>query len=171
MKLILIDPNPALCDTWRKAFAGLPHVDVASGYFQYLKEYDCMVSPANSFGLMDGGVDAAITNFFGQQLMERVQRHIIEHYRGEQSVGTSFIIETQHPDHPFLAHSPTMRVPMEISHTDNIYRAMWATLLAVYHHNQNHEHKINSLACPGLGTGHRARSVQRGGAADVNGIS
>ncbi|ECE9311446.1 phage tail protein, partial [Salmonella enterica subsp. enterica serovar Napoli] len=35
-----------------------------------------MVSTANSFGLMDGGVDAAITAYFGPQLQERVQRNI-----------------------------------------------------------------------------------------------
>lgn len=29
---------------------------------------DCVVSPANSFGLMDGGYDLAITEYFGEQL-------------------------------------------------------------------------------------------------------
>lgn len=36
-----------------------------------------MVSAANSFGLMDGGVDGAITMFFGDQLQKRVQKHIV----------------------------------------------------------------------------------------------
>ena len=71
-----------------------------------------MVSAANSFGLMDGGVDLAITRFFGVQLMERVQAHILQEYLGEQPIGTSFTIETGHPKHPFVAHTPTMRVPM-----------------------------------------------------------
>jgi O-acetyl-ADP-ribose deacetylase (regulator of RNase III) len=42
---------------------------------------------------------------------------------------------------------------MTIAHTDNVYKAMWAMVLAVYHHNQSVEHKINSVVCPGLGTG------------------
>lgn len=53
-----------------------------------------MVSAANSFGLMDGGIDAAITDFFGKQLPVRVQARIISEYGGVQPVGTSFIIET-----------------------------------------------------------------------------
>ncbi|VEP12825.1 Appr-1-p processing enzyme family protein (fragment) [Hyella patelloides LEGE 07179] len=84
--------------------------------------------------------------------MDRVQEYIIKNYRGEQPVGTSFIIETEHPKHPFLAHTPTMRVPMAISQTDNVYRAMYSMLLAVWHHNQQKERKIITVACPGLGT-------------------
>src|SRR5262249_26156892 len=44
-------------------------------------------------------------------------------------------------------------IPMTIAHTDNVYRAMWALLLAVRQHNQTAERKINTIACPGLGTG------------------
>lgn len=152
-KLMLVDPNMGFYYAAKEYFDGLPHVEYVNGFFEDVSAFDCMVSPANSFGLMDGGVDAAITNFFGVQLMQRVQKHIIEHYRGEQSVGTSFIIETNHPKHPFLAHTPTMRVPMVIAHTDNVYRAMWAMLLAVHHHNEMADKKIEIIVCPGLGTG------------------
>src|SRR5438445_9354326 len=117
-QLILVDPNVALCACWREHFQGLPDVEIVQGYFQDLPVYDCMVSAANSFGLMDGGVDLAIVNYFGHELMDRVQERILNDYRGEQPVGTSFIIETGHPEHPFLAHTPTMRVPMAISRTD-----------------------------------------------------
>jgi O-acetyl-ADP-ribose deacetylase (regulator of RNase III) len=101
---------------------------------------------------MDGGVDGAITRFFGVDLMERVQSRILDKYLGEQPVGTSIIVETNHPKHPFIAHTPTMRVPMEIARTDNVYLAMWAMLLAVRQHNQQSERRINLVACPGLGT-------------------
>ncbi len=37
---------------------------------------------AETFGLMDGGVDAAITAYFGSQLQERVQQNIIREYLG-----------------------------------------------------------------------------------------
>lgn len=152
MKLILVDPKEALCDALREQFADLPDVEIVQDYFESLPEYDCMVSAANSFGLMDGGVDLAITQYFGSQLMYRVQRRIIDEYLGEQPVGTSMIVETNHPEHPFLAHTPTMRVPMVIAHTDNVYKAMWAMLLAVRQHNQRAERKIEIVACPGLGT-------------------
>ena len=151
-KLVLVDPKPALCVEFAQYFADLPNVDVVTGYFEQLPVFDCMVSAANSFGLMDGGVDAAITRFFGHSLMRRVQDRIIREYMGEQNVGTSMIVETGHPKHLFIAHTPTMRVLLEIAHTDNVYRAMWAMLLAVRQHNQQASQRISQVACPGLGT-------------------
>jgi O-acetyl-ADP-ribose deacetylase (regulator of RNase III) len=152
LHLILVDPKPALCRAFQKAFAGLPNVEVIQGYFERLPAFDCMVSAANSFGLMDGGVDGAITNFFGDQLMDRVQQRILDDYLGEQPIGTSLIIETQHQKHPYIAHTPTMRVPTSIAETENAYVAMWAMLLAVRRHNRTSAPPIHQIACPGLGT-------------------
>ncbi|HXF58508.1 MAG TPA: hypothetical protein VN539_01680, partial [Candidatus Saccharimonadales bacterium] len=70
--LILVDPKPPIAEAFRLAFEGLPRVEVVTGRFEELPRFDCMVSAANSFGLMDGGVDAAITRFFGDALMDRV---------------------------------------------------------------------------------------------------
>ena len=152
LNLILVDPKRPLCDAFEERFSSFLNVKVVVGKFEDLPAFDCMVSPANSFGLMDGGVDTAIIRFFGNQLQERVQNRIIKDFLGEQPVGTSIIVETHHPKHPFLAHSPTMRAPMEISRTDNVYLAMWAMLLAIRQHNLNSEKKIQTIACPGLGT-------------------
>lgn len=150
--LILVDPNPDLCKAWRRHFKGLSLVQITNDRFENLVDFDCMVSAANSFGLMDGGVDLAITTYFGIEIMDKVQAYILEEFLGEQPVGTSFIIETGHPAHPFLAHTPTMRVPMAIATTDHVYSAMWAMLLAVYRHNRRDSRQIKSVACPGLGT-------------------
>lgn len=152
MQLILVDPNAAICRAWTEYFQHLPDVEIVNDYFENLPAFDCMVSAANSFGLMDGGVDAAITRYFGDDLMLRVQKRIIAEYFGEQPVGTSMIVETDHPHHPYIAHTPTMRVPMEIAHTDHAYLAMWALLREVHRHNQTAERKIEIIACPGLGT-------------------
>lgn len=154
MLLKLVDPNSGLCEAWIEYLHGLPDVEIHNTTFEKIEAYDCMVSPANSFGIMDGGVDLAISQYFGWGLMKRVQKRIINEYLGEQPVGTSIIVGTDHKDHPFLAHTPTMRVPMNISHTDNVYLAMWAMLVAVHNHNQTNEHKINIVVCPGLGTGY-----------------
>jgi O-acetyl-ADP-ribose deacetylase (regulator of RNase III) len=151
-KLILVDPNPALCTAYQERFADLPNVEIVRGKFEHLPEFDCMVSAANSFGLMDGRVDLAIVEFFGAELERRVQQRILEEYLGEQPVGTSFIVETGHPQHPYVAHTPTMRIPLSIARTDNVYLAMWAMLLAVRKHNQNESRSIRVVACPGLGT-------------------
>lgn len=153
MKLILVAPNTQLFAAFQKHFSYLPNIEIVNDYFEWLPEFDCLVSPANSFGMMDGGMDAAIIRFFGHSLMTKVQQYILREFLGEQPVGTSFIVETGHSKHPFLAHTPTMRVPMSIAGTDIPYVAMWAMLLAVRRHNQSSDRKIDSVACPGLGTG------------------
>lgn len=145
--LILFDRNAELCKEFGIAFKDLPNVTVLNNSLEDLPHYDCIVSPANSFGLMDGGIDLAITNLFGIKLMDRVQEYIINNYEGEQPIGTSFIIETLNSEHPYLAHTPTMRVPMIIRNTDFVYLAMKAMLSVVYQ-NKN----IKSVVCSGLGT-------------------
>jgi O-acetyl-ADP-ribose deacetylase (regulator of RNase III) len=153
-RLILVDPDYHLCEAWTEAFTAHRAVTIVHGRFQELEEFDCMVSAANSFGLMDGGVDLAIARFFGDALVDRVQAHIRREYLGEQPVGTSFIVETGNPEHPYVAHTPTMRIPMAIKTTDYVYLAMWAMLRAVHHYNQSTSlPPIRTIACPGLGTG------------------
>lgn len=152
IQLHLVDINKEVCKAFEKYFGHYSNVTVWNCPFQELPPFDLMVSPANSFGQMDGGIDKHITEFFGKQLMERVQQHIINEYAGEQPVGTSFIIPTLNPQYPFLAHTPTMRVPQTIVGTDNPYRAMKALLLEVERHNRTDKQPITSIACSGLGT-------------------
>ncbi len=54
MKLILADPNPLLCTAFHEHFKELSNVEIINDYFENLPEFDCMVSAANSFGLMTG---------------------------------------------------------------------------------------------------------------------
>ncbi|MJL37971.1 phage tail protein, partial [Salmonella enterica subsp. enterica] len=110
---------------------------------------------AETFGLMDGGVDAAITAYFGSQLQERVQQNIIREYLGEQPVGTAFVIETGNSKHPWLVHAPTMRVPLIIDGTDAVYNATRAALLAIFQHNKSvaEYKKIKSVVFPAMGAG------------------
>lgn len=161
VKLILVDPKPDLCAAYHERFAGLLNVEIVQGRFENLPEFDCMVSAANSFGLMDGGVDFAIIDFFGAELEKKVQQRILEEYLGGQPVGTSFIVETGHPRHPYLAHTPTMRIPLSIARTDHVYLALQAMLLAVRKHNQGQLQPIRTIACPGLGTSTGRVPVQR----------
>src|SRR6476469_2382974 len=89
-KLILADPNVAVCRAWQQAFESYPTVEILNSRFEEVPHFDCMVSAANSFGLMDGGVDLAIARFFGVQLMARVQTRILHEYLGDRRVGTTY---------------------------------------------------------------------------------
>lgn len=146
MKLILCDTNKRLCKTWVKMFAGEPDVKVIHSRFEDVVEYDAIVSPGNSFGLMDGGIDAAIIDYFGYELMQNVQNEIMIQYYGEQPVGTCLLVRTGDDNHPFLAHTPTMRIPQNIQGTDNVYNAMRAMLITIKLSG------IKTVLCPGLGT-------------------
>jgi O-acetyl-ADP-ribose deacetylase (regulator of RNase III) len=153
MRLILVDRGKEFCDILRWQFRSHPEVQIVCGRFEDLPSFDCIVTAGNSFGLMDAGMDLAVVRFFGRHVMERIQEQILKDYLGEQSVGTCIIVRTDHAVHPFVAHAPTMRVPMNIQGTDHVYLAMWAALTAAHRHNRSESRKIDCLACPGLGTG------------------
>ncbi|EIF6375153.1 macro domain-containing protein [Salmonella enterica] len=155
IKLILSAPEPAMAAAFECYFQNTDNVEIIPGPFETIPEFDCMVSAANSFGLMDGGVDAAITTYFGTQLQRRVQKYIIQEYLGEQPVGTAFITETGDGEHPWLIHAPTMRVPLIIDGTDAVYNATRAALLAIFQHNKSagEDRKIKSVVFPAMGAG------------------
>lgn len=153
MRLILVDRGRDFTDVLKWQFRPHPEVEIVCGRFEDLPAFDCMVTAGNSFGLMDAGVDLAVVKFIGQSLMERIQKIILDDYLGEQPVGTSLIVPTGNPKHPFVAHTPTMRIPMNINGTDHVYQGMWAALTAVHRHNRDDSKPIRTLACPGLGTG------------------
>lgn len=153
-KLILMAQDVVLYDAFTYHFRPFGDaVQVKMAYFEELDKYDCLVSPANSFGMMDGGMDQAIIDYFGNDLQNNVQKRILELYGGTQPIGTSFIIETGHPTFPFLAHTPTMFLPEDIQGTFYPYFAFKALLLAVIEHNKIHHIPIEVIACPGFGTG------------------
>ncbi len=153
MRLIIADRGKEFCDVAQWQFRAHPEVQIVCGRFEDLPSFDCVITAGNSFGLMDAGMDLAVVRFFGRSLMERIQKQILEDFLGEQPVGTCIIIPTDHEGHPFVAHAPTMCVPMNIQGTDHVYLAMWAALTAVHRHNRSGKRTIDSLACPGLGTG------------------
>ena len=55
MNLIVCDCNANLCKEWQRYFKNETNVKVICDDFRNIFEYDCVVSPANSFGFMDGG--------------------------------------------------------------------------------------------------------------------
>lgn len=149
----LVHPDEAMCAAFRERFAGLAGARVIQGRFEDLEPHDCFVTAGNAFGLMTAGIDAAVVRYFGEELMHRVQHHILDQFFGEQPVGTAFVLRTNHPDVPFLAHAPTMRVPGSIDGTDKVYAATWSALLAVHAHSVTSDDKIEVVAFPAMGTG------------------
>ncbi|MFD2720922.1 macro domain-containing protein [Hymenobacter monticola] len=156
MHLNLIATNPEITDAWEKVFADVPQVTVRLGsIFDY--PADALISPANSFGYMNGGLDFAISKNLGWHLEKDLQRIIREKYYGELLVGQAEIIPTGHANFPYLIAAPTMRTPMTITRGPNVYLAMKAILTLVRYgklaSGQAVSDVVKTLAVPGLGTG------------------
>lgn len=152
LTLHLRDINPAVVAAWQSAFADAHDVNVSCGGIFDLQA-DAIVSPANSFGYMDGGIDLVYSHFFGWDLESALKTLIREQHFGELPVGQAIILPTGHKAIPWLVSAPTMRVPSGIGRTLNVYLAFRAALIAVVHHNANGATPIQSLLVPGMGTG------------------
>ncbi len=159
-KVLLVDRWDELGAAWETVFAGDDAVDVRCGDF-FLSPADAMVSPANSFGIMDGGLDLAIRDRLGFEAEKRVQAAILENHFGELPVGAAVIVPTDNADWPYLVAAPTMRIPESVPHTLNAYLAFRAALVAVWRFNRQSETKIRSLLVPGLATGIGGMSARR----------
>lgn len=156
--LWLVHPEAEMAEAFRQRFERLPNVRVIVGRFEDLESHDCFVTAGNSYGIMTAGIDAAVVRRFGEPIMQRVQQHIMDEYWGEQPIGTAFVVPTDDPQIPFVAHSPTMRVPGSIDQTDKVYTATWAALLAILAHNRRsakigNVKRIATVAFPAMGTG------------------
>ena len=72
MKLHLVDLNPDVVAAWRAAFVDHPEVNISEASILDVAT-DAIVSPANSHGFMDGGIDRVYLLHFGQQLQDSVR--------------------------------------------------------------------------------------------------
>jgi O-acetyl-ADP-ribose deacetylase (regulator of RNase III) len=152
-KMFLIDRSQLLVDCWKAQFADCPAVEAIAGdYFQ--RPADAIVSPANSFGIMDGGLDLAIRDQLGFAVEQKIQEVIDTKYHGELPVGCAEIVETEDPRWRYMIAAPTMRIPEAIPFTINAYLAFRAILVAVENYNKSlGKQEIDSVVCCGLGTG------------------
>ncbi|HLK55298.1 MAG TPA: macro domain-containing protein [Chthonomonadaceae bacterium] len=151
MKYLLRDREPRLVAAWQKAFQDVPEVEASCGDIFDL-EAVAIVSPANSFGFMDGGIDLAYSLRFGWDLQKRLQALLRKEYDGELLVGQAVLLETRDKAIPYLISAPTMRVPMSVDGTVNAYLAFRAVLRLVNAYNVEHPDAIPTVLCPGLGT-------------------
>jgi O-acetyl-ADP-ribose deacetylase (regulator of RNase III) len=160
MRIVLASVESGLTAAWHRFCQPLDNVEVFEGSILEAG-CDAVVSPANSFGFMDGGIDGIYLDYFGRAIQHRVQSVIDGVHHGELLVGQADIVPTDHPDVPWLICAPTMRVPMILSETVNPYLAARAIFLLVAHGVFLHgphagepvAAHIQSIALPGLGTG------------------
>jgi O-acetyl-ADP-ribose deacetylase (regulator of RNase III) len=142
-----VDTSGDVVRELRNVFAGVADVVCSEGDILAVAR-NALVSPANSYGFMDGGIDAAYSAFFGPQVQIAVQEAINRRPEGHLPVGASLAVRTGHARIPFLVVAPTMHTPEEVP-SANCYRAMRAVLRLM-----TAEPDIaREIFCPGLATG------------------
>ena len=148
MDIYLLDINPEITKAWEKEFASYNNFHIVTDEFKHFmdthKSIECIVSPANSFGYMNGGYDKAITDYFGVEVEKEVQRFINTHLFGEQPVGTSIMVDIPKTNKK-LIHTPTMRLPSSIKDEMIIYQCMRSTLMCAI------KGKVKSIVIPAFG--------------------
>jgi O-acetyl-ADP-ribose deacetylase (regulator of RNase III) len=154
LNLYLRDRSPDVVAAWREHFDGARNVDISEGdiFAGDVPAADAIVSPANSFGYMDGGIDAVYLQHFGPEMAGRLRTLLKAAWDGELPVGCAAIVETGDRAIPYLVSAPTIRVPMDVSETVNAYLAFRAALIAVREANRRKPGMIKSMLCPGLCT-------------------
>jgi O-acetyl-ADP-ribose deacetylase (regulator of RNase III) len=166
MKIYLRDRSPQLVDAWTEVFKGYPNVKASCGDIfrdgDHL-DVDAIVSPANSFGFMDGGIDFVYSDYFGWGIGDILREKLWTEYNGELLVGQAVAIDmrpaaasVRRPDGeklrqradriPWLISAPTMRVPANVSNTVNAFLAFRAALRCAKENN------FSAILCPGLAT-------------------
>jgi len=160
LTIILSAVDQSLAKAWTRWCSDLPFVQVQHGSI-FDTPADAIVSPANSFGFMDGGIDRLYMERFGDAIQDRVQNRIRADHAGELVVGNATIVTTEDDEFPYLIAAPTMRVPIVLNSSINAYLAARAVFLLIRdgvipsgeHSGVPVREFVSSVALPGLGTG------------------
>lgn len=151
VKVILVDINPKMIAAWEATFEENPEVDIVAGSLLE-QQVDAWVTPTNSRGSMDGGLDAIIKKHLGDPIEKRVQQEIGRVYKGVLPVGCATCVPTNRPVPRFLISTPTMSVSsQDISDTLNVALACAAAFQAIHMQNAREPGSITAVALPGLG--------------------
>ncbi|WP_371501775.1 macro domain-containing protein [Kitasatospora sp. NBC_00374] len=151
LRVVLTDTNSTVVEAWRAAFADTPGIEIRKG--SILDEVvDAWVSPTNSRGRMDGGVDAVVKRHLGAGIQLRVQRAIRSGFGGRLPVGSAVCVPSGAVNPKFLISAPTMEESSQnVSETLNVALACAAAFQAIHRQNGQAPGSIGSVALVGMG--------------------
>ena len=160
LTIYFVDINKDIVDEFTKKFKDIPNVFVVHESVTNHKEiadFDAIISPANSYGYMRGGIDGVYSSMF-PEVEERVQRVISKQGFGEKRkyipIGGALVTKTGSKEIPYIISAPTMNRPGTfIGETSNAYLAFDAALRVIKKFNSTKQKKIKTIFCPAFGTG------------------
>nr|WP_207631151.1 MULTISPECIES: macro domain-containing protein [unclassified Actinopolyspora] len=157
MRLVLCALDEPLAAAWNEVADGRDGVSVHHGSVLD-NRVDAVVSPANSYGWMRGGVDAAYANAF-PDVEQQVRSAVLAYHGGELPVGEALLVPTGSRVPAWLISAPTMRAPGEKLPADTVHPYLAARAMlrlwsgAVLDNGTPVRQVVRSIALPGLGTG------------------
>jgi O-acetyl-ADP-ribose deacetylase (regulator of RNase III) len=157
LELVLCAVDEPLAHAWEAQAAGRPRVRVHHGSVLDV-QVQAVVSPANSFGWMRGGIDAVYAEVF-PNVEQTVRSGVLAFHGGELPVGEALIVPTGVPMPAWLISAPTMRSPGELLPADTVHPYLAARgVFRLWQSGRLDEgvlirEVVHSIGLPGLGTG------------------
>lgn len=146
-----------LTSAWQAVAASRAGVDVYQGSVLDV-EADAVVSPANSYGWMRGGIDAVYASTW-TAIEQRVRSAVLAFHGGELPVGEAVVVPTGSTRPAWLISAPTMRRPGELLPADTVHPYLAArAVFRLWRDGRLDDGRamrqaVRSIAMPGLGTG------------------
>ncbi len=116
------------------------HIQIIKGSLLEV-DADVIVNPANSLGLMGGGVAGVIKRFGGKEIEEEAVR------KAPIEIGNAILTSAGNLKFKGVIHAPTMEEPAMATTEEKVRKAVKAALKLV------DELGFESVALPGMGTG------------------
>jgi O-acetyl-ADP-ribose deacetylase (regulator of RNase III) len=119
---------------------------------------DAVVSPANSFGWMRGGVDTVYARAF-PGVEQNVRSAVLALHGGELPIGEAVVVPTGETAPAWLISAPTMRQPGERLGRETVHPYLAARAVFLkwrdgwLEQGVRVRNAVDSIAMPGLGTG------------------
>ena len=109
LELVLCAVEAPLAQAWLTVADNRPGIRVHPGSVLDI-EAQAVVSPANSFGWMRGGIDALYSRAF-PEVEQNVRSGVLAYHGGELPVGEALIVPTGEAAPEWMISAPTMREP------------------------------------------------------------
>jgi O-acetyl-ADP-ribose deacetylase (regulator of RNase III) len=156
-QLVLCAVEEPLAQAWESVAADRTGISVHRGSALEVAA-DAVVSPANSYGWMRGGVDALFARAF-PGVEQNVRSAVLAYHGGELPVGEALVVPTGMSRPAWLISAPTMRHPGERLHAETVHpylaarAALRLWLFGRLEDGTPLRAVVRILAVPGLGTG------------------
>lgn len=157
LTLVLCAVSESLARAWDAAIDVRPDIRVHRGSVLEVSA-DAVVSPANSYGWMRGGIDAVYAQAF-PSIEQLVRSAVLAYHGGELPVGEALVVPTGVASPAWLISAPTMRSPGELLPPDTVHPYLAARAVfrlwrdGTLDSGEPVRAAVRTIALPGMGTG------------------